>query len=126
MKIVIRAKNIQLTQDLSALIEEKMEGLKKFVNVLKSDDSNVNGKTLAELFFEIEKETKHHKKGEVFKAEGMILLPGKKLIARAKGDDLIKTVIEVKDELQQELKKYKSKPLEKRRREQRKAKRQNI
>lgn len=121
MKIIIKTKNLDLTQALQSFIEEKIGGLKKFVNVLKQDTPR-GLKTLAEVFFDIEKETKHHNKGQVFRAEARILLPGKKIVAQSSGDDLFLTVVEIKDKLQQEIKKYKLKNVEKNRRLQRKVK----
>lgn len=116
MKILIRTKNLELTEKLKSFIEEKIGSLKKFINVFKKqEDKN----TLAEVFFEIEKESKHHNKGEVFRSEAMILLPGKKIMAESAGDDLLLTVVEIKDKLQQEIKKYKEKAITKNRRIQR-------
>lgn len=125
MKIITRAKNLELTQELDRFIEEKISSLKKFVDVLKREEgpsanSGRGKKTLAEVFFEIEKETNHHNKGNIFRAEATILLPGRKIVASANGDDLLLTIIEVKDKLQQEIKKYKEKAITKGRRIQRK------
>jgi ribosomal subunit interface protein len=122
MKIIIRTKNLELTPVFKNHIEEKIGSLKKFVDVLKREEDK---NTLAEIFFEVEKETKHHNKGEVFRSEARILLPGKKIMAEAFGDDLFLTVVEIKDKLQQELKKYKVKKIYGDRRLQRKSKSAN-
>lgn len=119
MKILIRTKNLELTEPLKSFIEEKIGSLKKFVDVLKKEEDR---KTLAEVFVEVEKETKHHNKGEVFRSEATILLPGKKIMAQSVGDDLFLTIVEIKDKLQQEIKKYKVKKIDKNRRQQRKGK----
>ncbi len=119
MKIIIRTKNLDLTEGLQNLIEEKIGSLKKFVDVLKREEEK---KTLAEAFVEVEKETRHHKKGKIFKASAMILLPGRKILAEVRGDDLVGTVVKIKDELQQEIKKYKFRKIDKNRRQQRKTK----
>jgi ribosomal subunit interface protein len=121
MKIIIRAKNLELTKSLKNFIEEKIGGLKKFVDVLKRQE---DGKTLAEVFFDIEKETKHHNKGQVFRSEAKIMLPGKKIIAQSAGDNLLLTVVEIKDKLQQEIKKYKLKTIDGVRRQQKKLKKE--
>ncbi|MEK7658880.1 MAG: ribosome-associated translation inhibitor RaiA [Patescibacteria group bacterium] len=119
MKIIIRTKNIELTKSFKNFIEEKIGSLKKFIDILKKEE---NKNTLAEVFFETQKESKHHNKGQVFRSEAMILLPGKKIVAQSAGDDLLLTVVEIKDKLQQEIKKYKLKKIESPRREQRKNK----
>ena len=119
MKIIIRTKNIELTKSFKNFIEEKIGSLKKFIDILKKEE---NKNTLAEVFFETQKESKHHNKGQVFRSEAMILLPGKKIVAQSAGDDLLLTVVEIKDKLQQEIKKYKLKKIESPTREQRKNK----
>lgn len=111
MEIIIKSKNLELTADLQEFIEEKIGGLKKFINILKKEDKE-KGKTLAEFFVEVEKENRHHKKGDIFKAEVRVHLPGKTLVAISQKDDLKRAIVEVKDELQQEIKKYKLKKTE--------------
>ena len=111
MEIIIKSKNLELTTDLQEFIEEKIGGLKKFINILKEDKTE-KGKTLSEFFVEVEKENKHHRKGNIFKAEARVHLPGKTLIAVSQRDDLKQAIVEIKDELQQEIKKYKLKKKE--------------
>jgi ribosomal subunit interface protein len=119
VKIIIKTKNLELTESLSKYIEKKLFSLKKFLDIFKKDEQR---KTLSEVFVDIEKETKHHRKGDIFLAEALINLPGKKIIAKAKQDDLYKSINEIKTELAEEIKKYKLKMTEIKRREQRKVK----
>jgi len=123
MEIIIKTKNLELTDALQKFIEEKIGGLKKFINILK-EEGREKGKTLAEFFVEVEKESMHHQKGDIFKAEAKVYLPGKTLIAVSKRDDLRQAIVEIKDELQQEIKKYKLKKTKLIIREQRKAKKE--
>lgn len=109
MNIIIKAKNLELTEDLKEFIEEKIGGLKRFTKILQKKDSFKKGKDSGEFFVEIERETNHHKKGNIFRAEARVHLPGKTLVAISERDDLKRAIVEVKDELQQEIKKYKSK-----------------
>jgi len=83
MKIIITTKNLDLTPSLNVLVNQKVEKLRKFINVLK-EKLPEKGKSLAEVFVEIEKVSKHHKKGDVFKTEIIIVLPGKKLVSEFK------------------------------------------
>ena len=99
MNIIIKTKNLELTDSLRAYNNKRIDGLKKFIDV--SEDS-----------LEIQKETNHHRKGDIFKAEAAIAVPGKMLVAQAQGDDLGKAVTKVRDELKQEIKKYKVKKIE--------------
>jgi len=121
MKIIIKTKNLELTEDLQNFIEEKISSVKKFINILKAEDTS-DKKTLAEVFVEVEKETRHHRKGEIFSVITRVNLPGKNLIAGSKADDLFKAIIGAKDELKMEIEKYKFKNTDKRRRLQRKSK----
>lgn len=118
MKIIIKTKNFDLTAPIEKFVEEKFMTLKKFINVLKREDEI--GKTLAEVFVEVGKVTKHHKKGEVFFAEAQIRLPGRSLSASATSDDLFKAIVSAKGEMEAEIEKYKTKKIDKNRRQQRK------
>lgn len=121
MRIIIKAKNLILSDGLKNFIEKKIIVLKKFISVLKEDYPE-GQKTLAEVLVEVEKETMHHKKGEVFKSTVEINLPGKKLMASARGDDLEKVIIDAKEQIKKEINKYKFKKIDKNRRKQRKLK----
>ena len=86
MNIIIKTKNLELTDSLRTYVAKRIDGLKKFINILKDDSApQGKGKTLSEVFVEIERETLHHKKGYIFKAEATVHLPGKSLIAQARG-----------------------------------------
>ncbi len=121
MRIIIKTKNLELTKDLKRAVEEKIGSLKKFVDILK-DDTPVGKKTLAEVFVELEKETTHHKKGNIFLAKVQINLPGKSIMAQSREEDSGRAIIEVREELRKEVEKYKSKKTEGRIRKQRKTK----
>lgn len=127
MKIIIKTKNLELTKSLSDFIDKRVVGLKKLAKFLRDDSFSIGkGKTLSEVFIEIEKETKHHKKGDIFRAEAIINLPKKKLVAKAHGENLGKAVTKIRSELEREIKKYKTKIIALPRRKYRKIKRENI
>ncbi len=117
MKIIIKTKIIELTPAIEEFINEKIGGLQKFVQSCHRDDEWERVKSTCDFFVEIEKETKHHRKGPYFKAEVKISLPGKTIVAAANNEDLRSAIVEVKDEMQQEMKKYKAKMIEAKRRE---------
>lgn len=121
MKIIIKTKNIDLTEGLQNFVEKKIGSIKKFIDILKQDTPQ-KGKTLAEIFVEVEKETKHHKKGKIFLVKTQIILPGKSLTAWSRADDLFKAIVKVKDELRIEIEKYKFKKADKNLRQRRKTK----
>lgn len=95
-------------------MEEKIGGLERVSKVFQSekyyDGFFGKGKPRVEVWAEIEKTTRHHRKGPFFRAECQIGLPGKKSIrAEAENEDLKLAVVEIKDKLQRQLKRYKNK-----------------
>jgi len=121
MKITVKTKNLELTGILQQFVERKICSIKKFLNILKKDTPD-GKKTLAEVFVELGKETKHHKKGQIFLTKILVSLPGKSLMSSFRADDIFKSVVGAKDELKLEIEKYKFKNIDKNRRQQRKAK----
>jgi len=111
MKVIITTKNLEKTPDLNDLVTKKFESLKKYINILKREDEI--GKTLAEVFVDIEKENRHHKKGKIYSIKTKILLPGRLLVARARENNLFKAITGAKKELKSEIKKYKFKIIDK-------------
>ena len=120
MKVIIKTRKLELTPALKNFTEKKFYSLKKFINILKREDEI--GKTMAEVLVELERETIHHKKGEVFVVRCRVDLPGRSLVASAKSDDMLKAIILAKDEMKMEIEKYKFKKIDQQRREQRKMK----
>ena len=120
MKIIIKTKNLDSSLALNDFIEKKFSVLKKFINILKREDEL--GKTLAEVSVEVEKETKHHRKGDIFLVKTLVVLPGRSIMAEANGEDLFSTIVKAKDELKMEIERYKVKKIDINRREQRKSK----
>lgn len=110
MKINIKATNLKLTPSLKNYIEEKIGSLEKIIPRFKvSDFSGGTGKPTFEAWVEIEKTTSHHHKGEIFRTECQIRLPGRSLRAESEKEELHLAIDEVKDELQGEIKKYREK-----------------
>jgi len=114
MKIVIKTKNLKLDRTFKDFINEKINSLEGFLKILQDKKKYFNhffgkGKPRVEVWVEIEKTTHHHKKGPFFRAEAQMRLPGKSLRAEAEREDLKMAVVEVKDELQRQLKEYKEK-----------------
>lgn len=99
MKIRIKGTNIKLSQSLKDYVEDKISSVEKFINT----------KFETQVDFEIEKTTHHHKKGDIFRAEVNLTIPGKLLRAEAQESDIYLSINGVKDKLQRELKKYKDK-----------------
>lgn len=93
MKIDLKTKNFALTPSIKTYLQEKLDALDKF---LPKDES---------IFADVElaKTTKHHQKGDIFKAEVNLKLPGRLIRAVAEKWDLRVAIDAVKDELQREI-----------------------
>lgn len=125
MNIIIKTKNLELTESLNMFINKKIGSLQKFLAAFENHALPVaDGRMLFETFVEVEKETRHHRKGDIFKAEAKIYLPGKSLFAKAHGEDLIKIINEVRDELESEIRRHKTKIIESPRRKSKKMNRE--
>ncbi|MEA3453174.1 MAG: ribosome-associated translation inhibitor RaiA [Patescibacteria group bacterium] len=111
MKINIKATNIELNDSLRFFVQEKIGELEKFLGVFGPEDLNTGEKEKIQFWVEIGKTTKHHLKGDVFRAEVQLYLPKKSLRAEATNIDLRTAIVEVKDELQREIKRHKEKRL---------------
>lgn len=111
MKINIKGTNIELSPSIYAYIEKKIGELSKFIpdfGEIQEIDGRV--KSNVEAWVEVERTTKHHKKGTIFRAEAQIKIPGQTGVrAESCQWDLHVAIDEVKDELQRQIKKYKGK-----------------
>ena len=103
MRIDISTKNITLDEPLRIFIEEKIGGLEHLIG---------NSTGLAKV--EIGKPSEHHRSGDIFSAEVNLSLGGKLLRATCTHEDLRNAIVDVKDELQVQIKKFKEKMTERR------------
>ncbi|MCX6712795.1 MAG: ribosome-associated translation inhibitor RaiA [Candidatus Vogelbacteria bacterium] len=95
MNISIKTTGIELTPALSDYATEKIRSLERFL--LSFDQSAV----IVEI--EIGKTTKHHKLGDVFRAEVNLSYPGNNLRAETEQEDLYAAIDIVKDNLAEEI-----------------------
>lgn len=93
LKINTKATNFSLTPAIEDYVVKKVEALEKFIKNTEGVLVNV----------EVGKTTRHHRQGDVFKAEIHIFLPGEEFYATVEKDDLYAAVDEVKDEVVREL-----------------------
>ena len=122
MQITIKGKNLEVTENLESFIQKKIGGLRKFLKAFEGHSLPVAGERgLFDTFIEVKKETMHHRKGDIFRAEGKIYAPGTSIFAKAHGEDVIKVIGELRDELENEIRRYKTKTVEFPRRQAKKA-----
>jgi len=113
MKIIIKTKNIKLTLALKDYIEGKLNSLEKFSKIFQEkiylNSFFGKGKPRVEAWVEVGKESLHHQKGNIFRAEVQLRFPKKSIRSEAISKDLKTAITETKDELQREIKQYKEK-----------------
>lgn len=109
MKIQMQGNQIDLTPAIKEYIEEKMKSLNKFI-------TRYEGQGEVLVRFELARTTHHHNKGEVYKAEAIIHLPGQDILADREAEDARAAIDAVKDTLKTSLVDYKEKMLDQKRR----------
>lgn len=102
MKIIIKTLNLDLTPSLQQYIEEKIGGLEKFLKSCETESE-------IQCAVEAGRITRHHHQGKIFKAEINLKLPRQVLRSAAESEDIRLAINKAKDELRQEIKKYKQK-----------------
>lgn len=105
MQIKFKATKLEMTNAIRDYITEKVNMLEKYlkrIDVLNCD-------------FEIEKSVGNQHKGEIFRAEINLEVPGEILRVEKTEPDLYKAIDKVKDHLAEMIKKYKEKRIDRRR-----------
>ena len=97
---MIHAKNIELTPSIEDWINKKMETISRLFK---------SGEQLTEARVEVGRPSKHHKKGLVFYAEINLKMGGKLLRATVEHVDLRTAIDFARDEIETQIKKFKSK-----------------
>ena len=98
MKIILSGKNIKLDEALKVFVEDRIGGLEKFL-----------GRGPVEARVEIGLPSKHHRSGRIYYAEVNLKIGGKLLRATCQHEDLRNAIVDVKNELQLQIKKFKNK-----------------
>ncbi len=98
MNIFIKATGLELTEPIKTYIEEKVGSLERFLERFGSDAVKVQ--------VEIARSTKHHRQGEIYRAEANMQLPHEVLRAEEDDADIRAAVDSVKDKLRREIESY--------------------
>ena len=101
MKTTIRAKNISLNQRLRDYVDEKIGA--------EVEKLLVHERPPIEAAVELIRLTKHHQKGQIFRAEVQVSLHGHRVISEASAESIEQAIDKVKDELEREIKKHRGK-----------------
>jgi putative sigma-54 modulation protein len=102
MNIIIKGTDLELTPSLKSYVESKFSPLSRFIKKFDLEGA-------AELRVEVARTTRHHKHGEVFRAEANLTLPGTMLRADESDSDARAAIDAVKNKLRIEIEKYKTK-----------------
>lgn len=100
MNINIKYTNLDSTPAIETYINEKIGALAKFLQPFEVHNQ-INARV------EVGRTTNHHNKGQVYRAEVNLDLPGEVLRAEHEDWDMRITVDQAKDKLQREIVKYK-------------------
>ncbi len=98
----IKATNMVITPAIADYIEKKFSAFDRFVG---------NQVDSARCDVEVGVITKHHKSGDIFKAEVNLHLSGKNLYAVSEKEDLYAAIDEVRDEIVRSLTSHKDKTI---------------
>ena len=101
----IKATNIEMTDAIKAYVEEKFLGLAKFTT---------NYEPAATADIEIGKTSEHHQKGEIYRCEVTMQIPGDLLRVDVTAEDLYAAIDKAKDLLKEQLAEKKDAMLERR------------
>lgn len=102
MKIKIQAVKFSLTPSIYSYVEKALLSLERLVHRFDEEGA-------AEMRIEVGRVSHHHHKGDVFRAEVNLRLPGKVLRAVSRGEILNQAIDKVKDKLKREIEKYRTK-----------------
>ena len=99
MKIDIKAANLEVTPALAEFIDEKIGSLDRFIRGAEKGGDGEHGTYFVEAYVEVARDTKHHKHGEVFKAEVNLKIGGRVLRAERSEWDVRAAIDGVREEL---------------------------
>src|SRR3989344_862024 len=98
MKIILSGKNITLDDPLKVFVDDRIGSLDKFL-----------GDGPAEARVEIGLPSKHHRSGKIYYAEINLKIGGKLLRATCQHEDMRNAIVDAKNEIQRQIKKFKDK-----------------
>lgn len=101
MNIRIKGTNITLTPGITDYVNSTLEKLSRFLGQDPSITCDV----------ELARTTKHHQKGDIFKAEVHIISPDVEAYATSENEDLNLAIADVRDEIENKLRSNKNKKI---------------
>lgn len=111
MQINLKSDNLELSDSIYEYVNKKIGELERFIPNTGEGPNNAGEHDTVQVDVEVGRTSNHHKKGDVYKAEVNMAVPGEKNVLRATSEqwDLHQAIDEVKEDMQRQLKKYKTK-----------------
>jgi len=109
MRIEIKYTRFHATDDIDEYVRKRIDSLAHFLKTFEKNSEIT-------VFVEIARTTRHHKHGDVFYAEATFDMGGKTIRAEATEPDIRLAIDNVKEKLKKEIRRYKDKLLESRKR----------
>jgi len=101
MKFIIRSSDVKISEDLKDYTEKRIAKLEKFLENVDPD--------LIEVLVEFARAVGGQKQGEIFEAHINLKIPGKFFRSEVKNENLFSLIDDAKEELEEEIRKFKTK-----------------
>lgn len=101
MQINLQGKDIELTEPIKDYVLKRITNLEKLLSKIEKSGGEVKAS------LDISKSTKHHKRGEIFRADCLIKINGKEFYASFDAEDLYSAIDEVKQTIFKDIQKNK-------------------
>lgn len=101
MRIRIKTTNIKLTPAIEEYVNDKIGSVDKLLDGMD--------RKVIETKVEIGKTTQHHRKGNIFRAEINLIVPGRLLRTEAEEWDLRVAIDQAKKDIERKIRKYRGK-----------------
>lgn len=103
VNINLKGKNFDLTDAIRDYVFKRITNLEKLLSTIEKEGGEVK------VDFEVGKNTRHHKSGEVFHSDCLINIDGKKFYSSSDKEDIYQTIDEIREGLYEEIRRYKGK-----------------
>ena len=112
MQVTVKTTNLIITPAIAEYLSRKLDGVDRILSRLEhsANARYAGGRALVMARIELGRTTRHHRKGIVFRAEANLDIPGRKMLrAAVEGETLRLAIDRMRDELQQEIRRWKGK-----------------
>lgn len=99
MDVRVYGKNLKISPQVESHVREELKNLEKFIEKRFISESKI----------EVGITSFHHRKGDIYRAEINLRLPGKLLRAEEEAESIHTAINIVKEELERQIKKYRGK-----------------